>query len=196
MIDVYAIGATLKLTDLVTPQLMKLSEQFEKVDALAAGVTRQLKAMGAEVAGVKDLIVAASKLDRGLKGVGDQAIVAEKRLRAINGAIPTTGIGLERELNRANIEADNLERKLAAMRALGRAPGGGGMPPLIPGAGGGGGGRHGGGRIHGGNLHVGSGGIGATCSFPWRLAWARPMWDISSTRAPRIIRTPRCASRR
>jgi hypothetical protein len=161
MIDVYAIGATLKLTDLVTPQLMKLSEQFEKVDALAAGVTRQLKAMGAEVAGVKDLIVAASKLDRGLKGVGDQAIVAEKRLRAINGAIPTAGIGLERELNRANIEADALEKKLAAMRALGRSPGGGAMPPLIPGAGGGGGrgGGHGG-RIHGGNLHVGSGGIG------------------------------------
>lgn len=159
MIDVYAIGATLKLNDLVTPQLLKLSEQFEKVDVLAASVTRKLREMGAEVVGIKSLIGAAGKLDLGLKGVGDQAIVAEKRLRAINGAIPTAGIGLERELNRANIEADALERKLSAMRALGRTPGGGGgMPPLIPGAGGGGG--HGGGRIHGGNIHAGPHGFG------------------------------------
>jgi len=161
MIDVYAIGATLKLNDLVTPQLLKLSEQFERVDVLAAGVTRQLKAMGTEVAGIKGLIVASAKLDAGLKGVGDQAIVAEKRLRGINGAIPTAGIGLERELNRANLEADLLEKKLLGMRALGRVPGGGGngVPPLIPGAGGSGG-RHGGGRIHGGNLHMGNHGVG------------------------------------
>lgn len=162
MIDVYAIGATLKLNDLVTPQLLRLSEQFEKVDVLAASVTRQLKVMGAEVVGIKNLIVAAAKLDTSLKVVGDQAMVAEKRLRGINGAIPTAGIGLERELNRANIEADLLEKKLLGMRALGRVPGSGGggsVPPMIPGAGGSGG-RHGGGRIHGGNLHMGSGGVG------------------------------------
>lgn len=165
MIDAYSIGTTLKLHDLVSPQLLKLSEQFEKVDVLATQLNKNLKIMGAEVVGIKNLSVAAAKLDLGLKGVGDQAMVAEKRLRGISGAIPTGGIGLERELSRANIEADLLEKKLAAMRALGRVPGGGGgggggIPPILPAPGGGGrGGRHGG-RLHGGNMHVGPHGFG------------------------------------
>lgn len=33
MINVYEIGTTLKLNDLITPQLIKLADEFRKVDA-------------------------------------------------------------------------------------------------------------------------------------------------------------------
>jgi hypothetical protein len=162
MIDVYAIGATLKLNDLVTPQLLKLSEQFAKVDALALQVNKRLQKMGAEVVGVRNLAAAAGKLDTGLKGVRDQALLAEKALGGIRGAVPAGGLGIEKELVAANVEAARLEARLAAMRGLGRSPGGA-LPSPGGGGGGaggrGGGGRHGG-RMHGGNLHAGPGGIG------------------------------------
>ncbi|SDR37684.1 hypothetical protein SAMN05443245_5253 [Paraburkholderia fungorum] len=161
MIDVYSIGTTLRLHDLVTPQLLKLSEQFAKVDALALQVNKRLKAMGAEVVGMKNLAAAAGKLDLGLKGVKDQALIAEKAMGSLKGSLPS-GIGIERELIAANAEAVRLEARLAGMR-WNRVPGGGGMfPPLPPGPGGGGGAGGGGRRHgpHGGNLHVGSGGFG------------------------------------
>jgi hypothetical protein len=159
MIDVYSIGATLKLNDLVTPQLMRLSEQFAKVDALALQVNKRLQKMGAEVVGVKNLAAAAGKLDTGLKGVRDQALLAEKALGGIKGSLPAGGLGIEREMIAANAEAARLEARLAGMR-WNRVPGGGGGPfPPLPNPGGGGhGGRRGG--LHGGNIHAGSGGIG------------------------------------
>jgi hypothetical protein len=161
MIDVYSIGTTLKLHDLVTPQLLKLSEQFAKVDALALQVNKRLKAMGAEVVGIKNLAAAAGKLDIGLKGAKDQALLAEKAMGSLKGSLPS-GLGIEKELIAANVEATRLEAKLAAMRWT-RVPGGGGgmFPPLPPNPGGGGsGGGHRRGGLHGGNMHVGSGGFG------------------------------------
>lgn len=159
MIDVYSIGTTLKLHDLITPQLLKLSEQFAKVDALALQVNKRLQKMGAEVVGVRNLAAASKALDASLKGVNAESLLIERNLRAVKGAIPTGGIGLEKELVRANVEADLLEKKIAAMRAMGRVPGG--VSPMLPGGGGagGGGGRHRGG-VHGGNMHFGPHGIG------------------------------------
>lgn len=160
MIDVYSIGATLKLHDLISPQLFKLVEGFTKLDALALGVNKQLKALGAEVTGIRGLTAASKQLDSGLKGVNSEALLIERNLRAVKGALPASGIGLEKELVRANVEADLLEKKLAAMRALGRVPGG--VSPMLPGGGGGGfgGGGRRGGHLHGGNMHVGPNGFG------------------------------------
>ncbi|WP_175104394.1 hypothetical protein [Pararobbsia alpina] len=119
--------------------------------------------MGAEVVGVRNLAAAAGKLDIGLKGVKDQALLAEKALGSIKGSIPAGGLGIEKELIAANAEAVRLESRLNAMR-WSRVPGGGGViPPMLPpGGGGGGGGGHGGrrGGLHGGNIHAGSHGIG------------------------------------
>src|SRR5258708_2885207 len=160
MIDVYSIGTTLKIHDLVSPQLFKLVEGFTKLDALALGVNKQLKALGAEVVGIRGLTAASKQLDSGLKGVNAEALLIERNLRAVTGALPVGGIGLEKELVRANVEADLLEKKLAAMRALGRVPG---VSPMLPGGGGGGGSGGGGGRrghIHGGAMHVGPNGFG------------------------------------
>ena len=158
MIDAYAIGTTLKLHDLITPQLLKLSEQFAKVDALALQVNKRLQKMGAEVVGVRNLAAASKALDAGLKGINTEALLAERNLRGLKGALPTGSIGIERELAAANVEAATLERRLHGMRGLGR--GGGGVPPILPGPGGGhGGGGRRGGHIHGGNMHVGPGGF-------------------------------------
>ncbi|MFM0630776.1 hypothetical protein [Paraburkholderia xenovorans] len=158
MIDVYAIGTTLKLNDLVTPHLMKLSAEFAKIDAMSLQVNKRLQKMGAEVVGVRNLGSAAAKLELSLKGVRSESLLTEKALHGIKGALPSGSLGIEKELIAANAQAAALERRLAAMRGLGH---GGGLPPL-PGGGGGGGGRGGGGRghIHGGNLHVGSHGFG------------------------------------
>lgn len=159
MIDAYAIGTTLKLHDLVTPQLLKLSEQFAKVDALALQVNKRLQKIGAEVVGIRNLAAASKALDTGLKGVNTEALQAERNLRGLKGALPTGSIGIERELAAANVEAATLERRLLGMRGLGR--GGGGVPPILPGPGGGGsGGGRRGGHIHGGNMHVGPNGFG------------------------------------
>lgn len=161
MIDAYGIGVTLKLNDLVAPQLIKLADKFAKVDALVLQVNKRLQKMGAEVVGVRNLAIASQQVDLALKGVSNQALKVGQNLRKIQGAVAKGGIGLEAELARANVEADALARKIAAMRAAGRIPGGG-VNPILPPPGGGNGGRGGryGGHIHGGNMHVGPNGFG------------------------------------
>ncbi|MGT2505668.1 phage tail protein [Cupriavidus basilensis] len=159
MIDAYGIGVTLKLHDLIGPQLVKLAQEFTKVDALALQVNKRLQKMGSEVVGVRNLAAAARQLNTGLRGIGDQALRAERNLYSIRGAIPTGGIGLEAELVRANAQAATLRAQIAGMRGAGRVPGGG-NPILPPGPGGGGGGGRRPGHIHGGNMHVGPNGFG------------------------------------
>lgn len=167
MIDVYAIGTTLKLTDLITPQLLHLSREFAKVDALALQVNKRLKAMGSEVVGVRNLASAAKLLDGNLKSVTGEALNVERNLRSIRGAIPAGSLGIERELAEANRQVNILGRQLSALRSAGHNfPGGGGgggggrppLPPLPPPPNPGGGRRRG--HVHGGNMHVGPGGFG------------------------------------
>lgn len=156
MINVYEIGTTLKIVDMVTPHLLKMSEQFAKVDALALQVNKRLQKISAEATGIKNLATASKSLGTNLKAVKDEALLAERNLRLIHSALPAGGIGLEAELIAANAQARTLAATLAGIR------GGRWIPPL-PGGGGGGGG-HGGGRrgghIHGGNLHFGTHGVG------------------------------------
>lgn len=167
MIDVYSIGSTLKLTDLVTPHLLRLSEQFAKLDALTLQVNKRLQRMGAEVVGVRNLASAAKALDGSLKSIGTEALTAERNLRSIRGAMPA-GLGIEKELVEANRQVNILGRQLSALRAAGHnfmgaggGGGGGGRPPLppLPSPPNPGGGRRRG-HIHGGNLHVGPHGFG------------------------------------
>ncbi|MGK8887516.1 phage tail protein [Burkholderia gladioli] len=156
MINVYDIGTTLKLVDRVSPELLKLSREFSKVDALALQLGKRLQKVGAEAGGVRNVAAASKALDSSLKAVGNQAALAERNLRGIKGAIPTGKIGIEAELTAANVQAKTLATTLAGMRGGRWLPGPGGG-----GGGGGGAGRGGhGGRIHGGNLHFGSHGIG------------------------------------
>lgn len=155
MIDVYAIGTTLKMRDHVTPGLLELSKQFAKVDALALQVNKRLQKMGAEVVGLRNLSSASKSLAASMKAIKDESALAEKNLFALRMALPSGGLGLEAELIAANVHAKTLAHTLAGIR--GGAP----LLPPTPGAGGGrggGGGRRG--HIHGGNIHVGPGGFG------------------------------------
>lgn len=158
MINVYEIGTTLKLHDLITPQLIKLADEFRKVDAQVLQIGRRLQKMGAEVVGIRNLAGASKNLAISMKAIKDESALAEKNLFALRMALPSGGLGLEAELIAANVQARTLAATMAGIRGGGR-----GTPPLIPplpGAGGrGGGGRHGG-HVHGGNLHFGSNGVG------------------------------------
>lgn len=169
MINVYEIGTTLKLNDLITPQLLKLSDEFRKVDAHLLQIGKRLQKMGAEIVGIRNLATATKGLAASMKAIKDESALAEKNLFALRMALPSGGLGLEAELMAANAQARTLAATLAGIRGGGHIPPGGGGRggPLPPpggrggGGGGGGGGRHGGGGgIHGGNLHFGSGGVG------------------------------------
>jgi len=167
MIDVYAIGTTLKLNDLVGPQLLKLADGFAKLDVIVLQVNKRLKAMGAETAMIRNLATSARALDLNLKGVGDNALLASRGLDTMKRAIPSGKIGLEAELMGANTQAAILGRQLSAIRTMGH-----GAAPIIGGpggpigggrggrGGGAGGGFGGGGHVHGGNIHMGAGGMG------------------------------------
>lgn len=155
MINVYEIGSTLTLTDLVKPKLLQLSREFAKVDSTVLQINKRLQKMGAEVVGIRNLAASAKSLGGSLKNISDQARTAESRMFALRGALPTGGLGIEAELIAANAQAKALAATLTGIRGIGRGAGG---AQLLPGAGGGGG-RHGG-RIHGGNMHVGPNGFG------------------------------------
>lgn len=156
MINVYEIGTTLKLNDLITPQLLKLADEFRKVDAQVLQIGKRLQKMGAEAVGIRNLAGVSKTLAANMKAIKDEASLAERNLFALRGALPGGGLGLESELIAANAQARILAGTLAGIRGGGR-----GTPPLIPPAPGGhGGGGRRGGHIHGGNLHFGSGGVG------------------------------------
>ncbi|RKR46319.1 hypothetical protein [Paraburkholderia sp. BL17N1] len=159
--DVYSIGTTLKLHDLITPQLLKLSEGFAKIDAIALQVNKRLQKMGTEVVGVRNLSAATKALDGSLKSVNAEALNAGRALHGIKAAMPPGSLGIEKELVAANTQVNILGRQLHALRGVGHnfmGGGAGGFPAALPG-GGGGGGRHRGG-LHGGNLHFGAHGVG------------------------------------
>lgn len=121
MIDVYKIGATLVLNDLIAPRLLKLAAEFKKVDAVALQVNKRLQKMTAEVVGLRNLTGAAKQLSSGLQGVSNDAVRVKRNLNGIRGAIPASGIGLETELARANAEAAILAQRLTTLRHIGAA---------------------------------------------------------------------------
>jgi hypothetical protein len=167
MIDVYSIGTTVKLTDLVTPQLLKLAEGFTKVDAIALQVNKRLRSMGAEVGALRRLSVVTGSIDSKLRSVTGNAIKAGKALGDIKASVPPGALGIEKELIEANRQVNILGRQISSLRGAGHGflgtggfgggGGGRGGTPALPSPGGGGRRR---GHLHGGNVHVGSHGLG------------------------------------
>ncbi|EFU5434281.1 phage tail protein, partial [Salmonella enterica] len=58
MFEAYAIGVTLKLNNLISPQLLIISQEFTKLEAQATAVGAVLKKIGAEAAGLKSVAAA------------------------------------------------------------------------------------------------------------------------------------------
>ena len=154
MIDVYKIGATLVLNDLIAPQLLKLATEFRKIDVLAGNVNRHLAQMDTHVAGIRSLSRASGTMAKNMGRANTEAAQLARNMNAVHAA----GVAASRS---------------AFIGQIGAGAGGGGQrPPRLPGPGGfipipgrhrGGaaaGGAGGGFGGHGGNVHVGPGGFG------------------------------------
>lgn len=130
MFEAYSIGVTLKLNNLISPQIKLIAEGFEKLEGFTTALRSALKSIGVESAGLRSVARDALASTEGL----DRAAIAADRL--------------ERRLAAVRMSA-------SAMPGLPALPGGGSGG----GGRAGGGGNHRGG-FHGGNIHMGPGGIG------------------------------------
>lgn len=147
MFEAYAIAVTLKLNNLISPQLGMLAKEFERLDELTLLLTKSLAKISVDAAGFKGLTTAANSTNRAFERAAVSAAAFHKQLQGIGAA------------------------SAAALPMIGpRTP----LPPA-PGGGGAGGNRRGGG-FHGGNIHMGPGGVGlgsvgmATGDWFWPLA--------------------------
>lgn len=133
MFEAYSIGVTLKLTNLVGPQLALLAKEFERLEGLTVTLNENLRKIGMDKGVFSTLTRGASStataLDRASRNAGE----FERRLAAIKATAGGLGAG----------------------NMPGMLPVGGG------GRGGGNGGGHGNRNgFHGGNIHFGANGIG------------------------------------
>lgn len=137
MFEAYAVGVTLKLNNLVSPQLVLISQGLEKADSLAVALGATIKRLGAESVALKNIAKGADASTIALERASFQAHTLAGRLAAVR--VQSAGLG----------------HHLPGMLPLPGGQGGG--------SGGGGGGAGGGGRgngFHGGNIHMGPRGIG------------------------------------
>lgn len=135
--EAYAIGVTLKLNNLVTPQLLAISGEVTKLDGLFMGLLKTIKMAGTEAPAFKALASGINASNHALEKASVSAAAFQRNMAA---AIATASAAAS----------------LPAITMAGRGGGGGGA-----GRGGGGGGGGGGGSYaHGGNIHFGPAGIG------------------------------------
>lgn len=83
MIEAYAVGTILKLQDLVTPSLLKISKSYEALDVILASVNKNLKLVGAESAGIRAAATAAGSMNKNMGMVNIQAERLERNLAKI-----------------------------------------------------------------------------------------------------------------
>lgn len=135
MFEAYAIGISLKLNNLISPQLQLLAKEFEKLDLLTTTLKNSLAKISVDSTGLKSLTRAASSTNLAFEKATVSAAAFHRQIQSLTAA--------------------------AASGAIPRlAPGvGGAGGARVPG-GGGGGARGPGGGFHGGNIHMGPGGIG------------------------------------
>src|ERR1700674_2061591 len=90
MIEAYAVSVSLRLHDLVSPQLLKVMQEMAKLDALVIGLNKNLKAMSLDATGMSALSRATSGLGRSMTTANAQAALLERNLKAIKtiGSIP------------------------------------------------------------------------------------------------------------
>jgi len=131
MFEAYAIGVTLKLHNLIAPELALLGKDFEKLDVLVISLQKSLDKISLGADGLRSLARATNTTNRAFERAAVAAGAYETRLAAIHRLGGAIGGGVPR------------------------------LPGIGGGGGGGGGFGHGGrGGFHGGNVHLGAGGVG------------------------------------
>jgi hypothetical protein len=144
MFEAYSVAVTLRLNNLISPQLMLLAKEFEKLEGLAVTLKSTFRKLGEEAPGLRAITTAVNSTNTSLERASRSAM------------------GLQSHLAAARATAASMPPIIPHIGGGGpRLPGGGGAAP----GGGGGGGRagtgHGGaGGFHGGNIHMGPGGVG------------------------------------
>lgn len=128
MFNAYSVGVSLKLTDLVTPALLKLSRDFAKFDTIVARTNTQLRALGRQAAGVKLVAQSVRQIatDSGIAGrqVGalNRHLAATGRAAGGIAAVGTAASQTTYALHRASQQAAALGRNLAGARSAAAAP--------------------------------------------------------------------------
>jgi hypothetical protein len=148
MFEAYSVGVTLRLNNLISPQLVALARDFEKVEGLVLTLKTQLRSISGEAVGLRGVATAMRSVETASERASRSAAQLQTHLAGIRAAA-------------------------ASMPAMGPVlgTGGGGGARPTPGAGVGTGGNAPGGRgaggaahrpggFHGGNIHMGPGGIG------------------------------------
>src|SRR5258708_5334949 len=90
MIEEYAVGVSLRLHDLLSAPLLKISTTFREIDALIIGVSKNLKGMSFESDGIRAIATASKSLGQHLGTADRQAASLEKHLAAIKALGPNS----------------------------------------------------------------------------------------------------------
>lgn len=152
MFEAYSVGITLRLNNLVSPQLALMARDMEKLEVLSAALKSTLRTIGTEAAGMRSMAAATNA----------SALAMERAQRS--------AAGLNHHLAALRANAATMPHIAGGGgngggAGIGVGAGGGGGRRGGVGGGAGGGGGHGGGNwnntgLHGGNIHMGAGGFG------------------------------------
>src|SRR3569833_1206212 len=86
MFEAYSVGVTLRLNNLISPQLKILSQEFTKLESLSVSLGTALKGIKTEAAGLRTLASGANASNRALEKASLSAAALEKRLVALRAA--------------------------------------------------------------------------------------------------------------
>lgn len=152
MFEAYSVGITLRLNNLVSPQILLLARDMEKLEALSVTLKSTLRALGAESVGLRAMAPAINASAVAMERATRSAAGLNQHLAALraNAATMPPIVG--------HAGGGNPGIGLGAGGGNGHRGGGGGAGGA--GAGGRGGGGWGNAGLHGGNIHMGPGGIG------------------------------------
>jgi hypothetical protein len=96
MFEAYSVGVTLRLHDLVSPQLTLLTKEFEKLDLLTGALSKSLKAISVDSTGLRALATATNSTNRAFERATVAAGAYESRLAAIHRLGGAMGGGVPR----------------------------------------------------------------------------------------------------
>jgi hypothetical protein len=88
MIEEYAVGVSLRLHDLLSAPLLKISGTFKEIDAMIIRVNKNLKGLSVESDGIRAIATASKSLGQHLGTADRQAASLEKHLAAIKALGP------------------------------------------------------------------------------------------------------------
>lgn len=91
MFEAYAIGVTLKLNNLISPQLVMLAKEFERLEELSVSLNSTLHKIGQESAALRSIAAAGDATGRALERASLSASNLQRHLAGIKaaGEIPT-----------------------------------------------------------------------------------------------------------